>query len=171
MYHMACKISDLMYLSARGELEMDPFNFFRWRLSLALQGRTPLGVGSGSKSVRGAIQKLGAEDGDLVFRQLVLRSFHLRNIKCPECDRAFRQKRNIAPVTLSNRDHQVARQEAARAAEVKKDEERLKARRERRAEREAAVRAEQNDEFQGYRPWQGINKERALSAGRTAPST
>ncbi|KAK0385951.1 hypothetical protein NLU13_7126 [Sarocladium strictum] len=82
MYKLACKISDLQVLSLKGELNMDPFDFIRWRIALKITQDDIWKRGPKNNPVRSIITKLG-DDGppgsgkqyeDPLFRAAILRS-------------------------------------------------------------------------------------------------
>lgn len=80
MYHAACKISELKTLQKHGELGMDPFDFFRWRIDRLVTMRTVRGE-SAKGFIRSVIQSLGGLEsekdpkaGDALFREAVKRA-------------------------------------------------------------------------------------------------
>ncbi|KAM0200830.1 hypothetical protein ACHAPQ_005621 [Fusarium lateritium] len=83
MYRMACKVADLRILHKKGELAMDPWDFFRWRVSLKLQSCVGFVAQSGRDFMRTIVYKLCEDSGpystskkyeDPLLRQAILRS-------------------------------------------------------------------------------------------------
>ncbi|KAM0342969.1 hypothetical protein ACHAPU_008999 [Fusarium lateritium] len=88
MYRMACKIADLRVLREKGELAMDPWDFFRWRVSLRLQSCLDFSAQSGRDFVKTIVYKLCEESGpystsrkyeDPLLRQAIIRSAGYQN--------------------------------------------------------------------------------------------
>lgn len=86
MYRVACKISDLKVLNARGILAMDAWDFIRWRIGRKLEEQLALPGQSGRHFVRTLIYKLCDESKcgftgyeDSVMRQAVLVSAQYQN--------------------------------------------------------------------------------------------
>ncbi|KAF4991035.1 hypothetical protein FGRMN_8060 [Fusarium graminum] len=88
MYRMACKIADLRILRDKGELAMDPWDFFRWRISLKLQSCLDFSAQSGRDFVKTLVYKLCEDSGpyiaskkyeDPLLRQAIIRSAGYQN--------------------------------------------------------------------------------------------
>ncbi|SPJ78177.1 uncharacterized protein FTOL_06566 [Fusarium torulosum] len=83
MYRMACKVADLRILHQKGELAMDPWDFFRWRVSLKLRSCVDFAAQSGRDFLRTIVYKLCEDSGpystskkyeDPLLREAILRS-------------------------------------------------------------------------------------------------
>lgn len=86
MYRLACKISDLRVLQARGTLAMDPWDFIRWRIDRKIQERMPLPGQSATSFIRTIIYKLCDEyhpgsnpHGDPVMREAAILAAKYQN--------------------------------------------------------------------------------------------
>ncbi|KAF5676787.1 acyl thioesterase ii [Fusarium heterosporum] len=88
MYRMACKVADLRILRDKGELAMDPWDFFRWRISLKLQSCLDFSAQSGRDFVKTLVYKLCEDSGpystskkyeDPLLRQAIIRSAGYQN--------------------------------------------------------------------------------------------
>jgi hypothetical protein len=83
MYRMACKVADLRILHQKGELAMDPWDFFRWRVSLKLRSCVDHAAQSGRDFLRTIVYKLCEDSApystskkyeDPLLRKAILRS-------------------------------------------------------------------------------------------------
>jgi hypothetical protein len=83
MYRMACKVADLRILHQKGELAMDPWDLFRWRVSLKLRSCMDFAAQSGRDYIRTIAYKLCEDSGlhssskkyeDSLLRKAILRS-------------------------------------------------------------------------------------------------
>lgn len=81
MYLLGCKVSDFYYLSNKGLMGMEPWDFIRWRIGELLHQRVKLGVpGRQNRSlVKNIIHNIAGEKSeDPLFRQAVLYSARLQ---------------------------------------------------------------------------------------------
>ena len=80
MYHLGCKISDFHFLANKGLMNMDPWDFVRWRIGHVLMERIKAGLpGAGRSEVKSVIHKIGGQGSeDPLFRQAVLYSARLQ---------------------------------------------------------------------------------------------
>ncbi|EQL01226.1 acyl-CoA thioesterase II [Ophiocordyceps sinensis CO18] len=79
MYRLACKISELRELHARGVLAMEPWDFIRWRIGKKIQEKLSLPGKSASSFMASAVYRLCDENqdgsnphGDAVLRAAVM---------------------------------------------------------------------------------------------------
>ena len=79
MYHLGCKISDFHVLANKGLMDMDPWDFVRWRIGEVLLQRRNLGLPGSASEVKRIIHSIGAKGSDdPLFRQAVLYSAKLQ---------------------------------------------------------------------------------------------
>ena len=97
---MACKVSDLQVLHAKGLLSMDPWDFFRWRIGLKL-GKNMMHHGdSGRNFIRTIIYKLcNDERGDIKspYSDLIMRDAVLLSAKHQNRLSVYRPKASQTP--------------------------------------------------------------------------
>ncbi|KAG5932515.1 hypothetical protein E4U53_001296 [Claviceps sorghi] len=83
MYRIACKVSDLKVLHKKGLLQMDPWDFLRWRVHLQISDKLNRIGQSARGCVRSVIGKLfDHQDGspaDPIVREAILLSAHYQN--------------------------------------------------------------------------------------------
>jgi hypothetical protein len=78
MYFLGCKVSDFQFLANRGLMDMEPWDFIRWRIGKVLADRIRLGL-PGKVEVKNIIHNIGGEKSeDPLFRQAVLLSARLQ---------------------------------------------------------------------------------------------
>lgn len=86
MYRLACKISELRELHARGVLAMEPWDFIRWRIGKKIQEKLSLPGKSASSFMASAVYRLCDENqdgsnphGDAVLRAAVMLAARSQN--------------------------------------------------------------------------------------------
>ncbi|KAF4465015.1 acyl- thioesterase ii [Fusarium albosuccineum] len=88
MYRIACKVNDLRVLHERGKLTMDPWDFFRWRISKKISAVVNSPLASAQDNLRTIIYRI-CEDGgsnsmtkqyeDPLLRAAILQSAVIQN--------------------------------------------------------------------------------------------
>jgi hypothetical protein len=164
VYTMACKISDLAVLSNKGELFMDPFDFFRWRVSEKIREKDFWKRGADKNPIKSIINKLGGDDTgspyhDELFREAVKRSAKHQGLE----NRYGRKKGKKGADTTANKASQSGLKRkspstSASAADTETSEETPEERRKRRQERIAQKLAENATTYTGTANRTGVKK-------------
>lgn len=165
MYMLGCKYTDLVALSNRGLLAMDPWDFLRWRIGQLVEQKLMIPGQSGRKSIRGIIFGIRSEKSDdPIFREIILRSARLAGTSARYGHKKKQQSRvKEGPLSkqwrgqttaYASRQQPTSTASSARAARQQSQQAEVE---QRRAERKAALREEERRRAQGGSGYQGVN--------------
>lgn len=170
MYMLGCKYTDLLALSNRGQLTMDPWDFLRWRIGLLIEENRWIVGQSGRKSIRGIIFTISSEKSDdPIFREIILRSARLagtsarygqkrnRNVRLREAPLTTKHQHGRSTSTSAYFSRPLQPTRSLNDTRVAREHSQQVIAEQRRAERREALREQERRRAQEGSGYQGVN--------------